>query len=490
MKDIQEVIEKKISTIWLGYWIIASLLLIGSTTTLKKLGTYNPNTAIPAIILSMVPAIVVFILYLTKVIRSVKHAQICCFFGTIVTYFCILFITQMGVSLLYYAIPMLFGSICIKKKIVYISNYLTFGISAIYMIIECINNAEIRDSFTGLIIAEALFMLGSNFITQCTADLQKIHLSQVQELANSLQKQKAEIESTIEIISDDISTLNISIENSKNQNKSISQSLADMSGVIEDISESIDNQNHATNNLEQQIKTVHTSTEVINKTTDNFKLLTQSNIDKLAMAKEITDNATHSVSLVSDSINVLKDKASQVSNSLDGIDDITHKTNILALNAAIEAARAGIAGKGFTVVAEEIQKLVVQTTEVTDHIKEIIRDFNDSFTAMQQSSQEVMNTIQKQSLVVDQVTQEISSTFSKFDVVLDTIPKLEGAVTLSLDSVKEISSSIDSISATCEEVSATSEEVASSSGFVTTEMASIRTSSQTIEDRLHALIKM
>ncbi len=74
----------------------------------------------------------------------------------------------------------------------------------------------------------------------------------------------------------------------------------------------------------------------------------------------------------------------QITNITKVIEDIAFQTNILSLNAAIEAARAGTAGKGFSVVADEVRNLAAKSAEAAKQTAELIQN---SVNAVQEGTE-------------------------------------------------------------------------------------------------------
>ena len=141
----------------------------------------------------------------------------------------------------------------------------------------------------------------------------------------------------------------------------------------------------------------------------------------------------------------LGESSQEIGEIVELISDITEQTNVLALNAAIQAASAGEAGRGFTVVAEEVQRLAERSGEATKQIGAIVKtiqtDTQDAVSAMEKSTQGVVEGA-KLSDNAGQALAEIGDVSRKLAQLIDSISqttqtqaKAAGAVAVSMRNI-------------------------------------------------------
>jgi len=120
----------------------------------------------------------------------------------------------------------------------------------------------------------------------------------------------------------------------------------------------------------------------------------------------------------------LGESSQEIGEIVDLISDITEQTNVLALNAAIQAASAGEAGRGFSVVAEEVQRLAERSGEATRQIGALVKtiqgDTHDAVAAMEKSTLGVVEGA-KLSDVAGQSLREIEQVSNELAALINSI---------------------------------------------------------------------
>src|SRR5690554_2036502 len=210
---------------------------------------------------------------------------------------------------------------------------------------------------------------------------------------------------------------------------------------------------------------------------------------EIARASKQMGNIKTAIKEVATGIDRFNSISSQIDSMVESINHIAEQTNLLALNAAIEAARAGSAGRGFSVVADEINQLanasVKSADEISNLVKEIKKETDSAGDKMIEGTQEVNNG-EKVINITEQAFAEIQGKIEevimgiyKSNQVVGNIHEDSEEIVKKIDNIAEISRQI---SANTQEVAASSEEQSSSVKDFTSLLDSLRKMAEELND--------
>lgn len=313
-------------------------------------------------------------------------------------------------------------------------------------------NIKSKDEFEG--IADSI----NNFNKKLkgTIEIIKHNSNAVMKDSNCLASVSEEMASSSEVVASSIQDLTRSSACQTEEIESISS-------ILKGFGEKLDNATDSIKNVNSKIDLIKSKAN-------------ESNEDMVALDNTIRETVL-AFNNVSEKIRGLGKQLSQVNVITNLINDISDQTNLLALNAAIEAASAGEAGRGFSVVAEEIRKLAEQSKESSLSINNLIQNISKESNLVVETSSNMNNVLNNQTATIESsldsfkdiiaYIEEIFPRISRISDSIVIIDKEKESILRSVGSVaqmsEEVLASTEEISASIQELSASSQEVAASS---------------------------
>lgn len=184
----------------------------------------------------------------------------------------------------------------------------------------------------------------------------------------------------------------------------------------------------ASSNAVQAIQGVSQSADLISQSTDSNLVLARNSLDEMQQIVSKVQTVSEKLTEFNATVSHLAERSDSIRTIAGLIKDIADQTNLLALNAAIEAARAGEAGRGFAVVADEVRKLAERVNVATQEINQNISGMINLVRETQRENELINTDIRQTREVVERSSNEFERMVGNFDRTGDQLSQIATAM--------------------------------------------------------------
>ncbi len=257
-------------------------------------------------------------------------------------------------------------------------------------------------------------------------------------------------------LSNDVSADSVSISDAAHNTTKVMEEVA--RGILEQ-AENTENSNRLMISFSENIAEVTDRTTLMGTAADEvIGAVGRGRTIMNALSKQSDETVKLTNELLND-IKEVERNSLEIQNFVNVISDISEETNLLSLNASIEAARAGDAGRGFSVVADEIRKLADQSMESGNNINRFAAIIEETTKKTSESAARTEQMILEQAQSLD----ETFKVFAKINESVESLVKDLRETLVMLQKVdgekNEVQNSLQNISTVSQEVAASGEEV-------------------------------
>lgn len=268
------------------------------------------------------------------------------------------------------------------------------------------------------------------------------HVKEAQEKSDKL----------LDVIMSVMKSVSVNTEDVSGTMNSLSGDVDATAELIEDIAKysdrnsvSISMQSEKTEEIQQMIKKTKEESDKMLSLSKQSQLVVQDGQNIMASLIQQSEETRRANEEVVSSVEELIGNAQKVAQLTSQIADISDQTNLLALNASIESARAGEAGRGFSVVAEEIRKLAESTGALTASIEEIVNQLEANAANAKNTISNIADNVDKESNNIKAAEEQFVKIGSQMNELNTSISEINSGIDDIMESNDAIVSSIEQI---------------------------------------------
>lgn len=341
----------------------------------------------------------------------------------------------------------------------------------------------IQGDFLSILVAYLLSGVVSIIVIQLNKgqfEQLRIFVKESNDAAEQKELERAFLESHIEQLNKEIIDVNGRLQNNLYAQQELTTVINEIAtGSTEQSDRIIDISEHATVSVDQMEQMTQELTELTESFEQSYLATTRGNDLSTQLEKNMYNLLEH-IEHLSDTFQTLSNNVEEMSGFLNNIVDISEQTNLLALNASIEAARAGDAGQGFAVVANEIRNLAETTNGIVDQITTNLNEVNltnsTALSEMQTNVTNVTNHLEETKQVNESfadITAYMEQLQGQFQLFQGYATDVDESATIIQDQTTELSAIIEQSTAGLEEMNASIDSLQKENTHIGEAMANI-----------------